>query len=1280
MKRLLLFSAALLLSSSLFAAGLPAPFDVLGDLLDRDAVAASAAEVTVERYPDADDVLVDDLVRERYLPDGTALMLDDEYYKVLTEKGRREHLTRHFGFNVVYGTAIVARAEILKPDGRCIPVDLDRNCTLVTDARGMGSNIYDPNDKTLALSVPGLEVGDTCHILCLRATTKARVPDAWADYMIFESTAPVKAFTYEIIAPADRPLRHVVLRDPVEGTVESSTESLPDGPTLHRWRFRDVPQAFPEPNMPPLHTQVMRILSSTSEDWPALSRWYWNLCLPRLESVTDEMRETVAALVEGASSDAEKVRRIFAWVSQNVRYMGITTEEVAPGYEPHDVSTTFHNRYGVCRDKAALLVAMLRLADLEAFPVLIHAGAKMDPEVPLPYFNHAIAAVALPDGGYQLMDPTDENTRDLLPAYLCNRSYLVAHPNGETLAVSPVPPAEDNLVRVATTGDLAPDDTLSLETRFDFEGVNDSVYRNFFSRIKPEQRRTFFEGLVKHRLPGAEVLRFELLPDDLRDTEQPLSATLACRVRDWPLRGEGLDAVELPLFSGSVGYVNWILGDTGLRKRRFPLETEVACGTEETIGIVLHGALGAPRTLPDPLDIDADGIRLHRSVAIEDDTLRVSRTLLVRQPELSPDEYVRLREILAESERVARQRPLFEAHPPVLPDLRVLSDETSVTLLSPTSWSIERRTAREVLTYAGVKDASEFKVAFNPAWTDFELVSAWVENPDGSVRTVRPEELNLMDAPWAANAPRYPAGRIFVASLPGVQTGSVLRISTRALHRDRPFFHLSAVFQGTEPIDRKEVAIRIPRDMPDPLIRHPGKPVTFVRTPLADGGVELRWRVENSPPVPPEDSRPPSWTYLPSLSVSFGDWAEYAGLIHDAFERSARGGSRKAEALARELVEPLDSPVDKVRAIRDHVVRNVRLAGPNFTDLPLDFSEPDTTLADGYGHSADRALLLATMLRAAGFDARPQLASPGADTSWADEHERFPAPDAYNVALVAVRAKRGFLGLTARPALARGVAPDDPIYLNDTDQYAELGACGLEHSRLLSRDGSRAPLLLPEEIRSRETSSYGLEVDGDGTAFIAVTNEFFGAACAGFRRTYREMPPEERDRHHQSLLGGLSHAALPAGPLELDLDGYPGRLVYTAMASNYAARAGSTLTLLVPGAGGKVANLRADTRKLPLLCGGRIDAAWDCTVTLPAGTTAVAARPPELAWTLPCGLGELRVSSEESRHADGRLVLRFRSDFRRVPAILPPEEYPVLLEMNRRLDHPRNRTLILELR
>ncbi len=83
-------------------------------------------------------------------------------------------------------------------------------------------------------------------------------------------------------------------------------------------------------------------------------------------------------LIANQPTDLDKVKALFYYVSKNIRYMGLTPEKDRPGFEPHDVSLTFEKKYGVCRDKAGLLVEMLRLAGFKAYPVLINIGAKRD--------------------------------------------------------------------------------------------------------------------------------------------------------------------------------------------------------------------------------------------------------------------------------------------------------------------------------------------------------------------------------------------------------------------------------------------------------------------------------------------------------------------------------------------------------------------------------------------------------------------------------------------------------------------------------------------------------------------------------------------------------------------------------------------------------------------------------------------------------------------------------------------------------------------------------------
>ena len=286
------------------------------------------------------------------------------------------------------------------------------------------------------------------------------------------------------------------------------------------------------------------------------------------------------------------VRALFDFVSREVRYMGAMAESEAPGYEPHDVSLTFDNRYGVCRDKAALLVAMLRMAGIDAWPVLINVGPRKDPQVPQPYFNHAIVAADSgdPDDPYLLMDPTSETTRSLLPEYLCEMSYLVARDEGEGIRETPPLPVEQNLLRAETVYTLHADASADVTTTLSFAGVNDAAYRGYFASIPRDGLRSFFERVLQG-IPGAVLTGWEVRPspEALRTSPEPLSVRLDYAIAEAARGAEDGRAalLDLPTVPAALAIASRVVGDLGLEKRRFPLVTDYPCGWEETVEIRL---------------------------------------------------------------------------------------------------------------------------------------------------------------------------------------------------------------------------------------------------------------------------------------------------------------------------------------------------------------------------------------------------------------------------------------------------------------------------------------------------------------------------------------------------------------------------------------------------------------------------------------------------------------------------------------------------------------------
>jgi len=1270
-RRRALWAAGVALALWRGPAGARAEEDYAEGMLDRAAALAAARTATAEAFPDAESVLVDALRRVRYEADGRYTEWYEEYVRILTEEGRRGYETLSSHFTIPYQRGPedcrITLVELVKPDGRTQRVDVAAASRVMIDPSSMGQNIYNPNDRVLQVGVAGLEPGDVLHYVFFDRIVQPRMRDTWSDWIVLEGERPILRCAVEIDAPRERPLSRILLRDEVPGTVTAAREERGER-IVYRWEARQVPRLFPEPDMPPPHTVAQRLLVSTIPDWPTVSRWYWGLSEPHYET-TPEMRAKVAELTAGLEDRRRRIEALFRFVAQEVRYLGITVEAEAPGYEPHDVKDTFEARHGVCRDKAALLAALLRLAGFEAFPALIQVGPRRDPEVPLPYFNHAIAAVREPGGEYLLMDPTDETARRLLPSYLGHRSYLVATPEGEELRTSPVEPAAEHLLRIETTGRLTPAGRLIAETRLHFEGINDNAYRGGFARWKPEERRQFFEAAAMSVLPGARLHALELEPADLMDVSQPLRARLSYEAEDALVAGGRTAAVTLPLFGTQLGMANLVIGQTGLKQRKYPLLTEMACGVSERVALALPAELATPAELPEGQPVDSSNLLWTIAWGLTNGQLTAAADFQVRTVEFAPDEYRHLKETLARVEQDLRKLPLLAPAAPrggdggraetAAADARVLEERASFEVRDAGSWTEERRVRKEILTYAGKKQNGEIKIPFNPAWEDVELAEATVTGADGARRSIRPQEINIMDAPWVGAAPRYPAGKVLVASLPGVEVGSVIEYRFVRARREQPFFALRESFASHDPILLKRVRLDAPAGLPLRVeLRHnEDGAVTETALPGKRGRRILEWTARDAPAVPREEQQPPWWAFNPTVFVSSGAWPRYAAELEAALRRAAaRQGA--AEAKARELAAAARDPGAAIQSIRDFVARNVREAGPALHELPRACVTPaDRTLREGYGNTTDRAVLLYAMLRAAGYAPQFVLASsaPGVP-ALRNALETFPAASAFPEALVRVRDPQ-----------AAEVAY---LYLGDTDQYAALGAT--PHTGRIGLPLPEGRLEVIEPPRDDQSVvDYALAIDERGEARLTRKELLFGNAFGREHRRFAEMTPEERRRYFQEMLGAVSQAAEAEGELRTDFTGYPGLVEFTARVPRYAVRDGEYLYAALPEMLGGFVNLKSGERRTPLYFGAAARRKVRVRLELPAGFRLEHA--PE---ALPRAAAPALEAAAQVSAADGG-ALALEAEVAVTPGLVPAARYAEVLKLTQTLAHPRRRTAIL---
>jgi hypothetical protein len=153
-------------------------------LLDQTKVIAEAKDVTTEKYPDADTVLVSEYQRTEYKADGSFVTLDDQYVKVLTEAGRKDARERAFGFDAAYGGMEILGVDVIKPSGAVTSHDPSQISKEQVSTSSMGANIFDPNEKMVVAALPGVEIGDLVHFYVRSWESKPRMQGNFADMCV----------------------------------------------------------------------------------------------------------------------------------------------------------------------------------------------------------------------------------------------------------------------------------------------------------------------------------------------------------------------------------------------------------------------------------------------------------------------------------------------------------------------------------------------------------------------------------------------------------------------------------------------------------------------------------------------------------------------------------------------------------------------------------------------------------------------------------------------------------------------------------------------------------------------------------------------------------------------------------------------------------------------------------------------------------------------------------------------------------------------------------------
>lgn len=324
-----------------------------------------------------------------------------------------------------------------------------------------------------------------------------------------------------------------------------------------------------ETNMVDLFDVAPKLMMSSTPEWKDKSLWFHgvNEEYGSFEP-TPAAQKKVDELLAGVTDEIERIAILTHWVADNIRYSGISMGE-GEGYTLHNTEMNFTDRCGVCKDKASLLIAMLRMAGFEAHPAMTMAGSRIE-TIPADHFNHCVAVVKLQNGTYIPLDPTwVPFNRELWSSAEQQQNYLPGIPGGSDLLLSPVSAPENHYLKIHATTAVNEAGTLTGEYTVMAEGQSDAAVRRPYLQGYAERVMRALESELMNVSPMARIISVKA-NDPKNYQAAPIKMTIRFEIPNYATVANGKIIVK-PLVYGNLynGVRTFLRVDTSADKRQY---------------------------------------------------------------------------------------------------------------------------------------------------------------------------------------------------------------------------------------------------------------------------------------------------------------------------------------------------------------------------------------------------------------------------------------------------------------------------------------------------------------------------------------------------------------------------------------------------------------------------------------------------------------------------------------------------------------------------------------
>ncbi|QXP59199.1 transglutaminase-like domain-containing protein [Olleya sp. HaHaR_3_96] len=268
-----------------------------------------------------------------------------------------------------------------------------------------------------------------------------------------------------------------------------------------------------------------KVLFANTQD---LYNWYKSLA-NELKNDNSLLKDKVIELTKNAKTDEDKIKNIYYWVQDNIRY--IAFEDGIAGFKPDEASSVYTKRFGDCKGMANLTKQMLVEAGFDAR--LTWIGTKRiayDYSIPsLSVDNHMICTL-FKDGKTIFLDATEKyNPFGEYADRIQGKQVLIE--DSDKYIIKTVPNSKASFNKEVFNYDLSlQGETIIGNVTKQYNGESRSGLLYYFNTIKNDKKDTFLEYFLNEGNNNITVSNINT--NDLNDRESNIDISYNVKVNN----------------------------------------------------------------------------------------------------------------------------------------------------------------------------------------------------------------------------------------------------------------------------------------------------------------------------------------------------------------------------------------------------------------------------------------------------------------------------------------------------------------------------------------------------------------------------------------------------------------------------------------------------------------------------------------------------------------------------------------------------------------------------